>query len=222
MRIILLGSPGAGKGTQANFICKKWCIPIVSTGDMLRNAIKIGSSLGKNVKNIIDSGDLVPDEIIINLLKARINKQDCSKGFLLDGFPRTLPQAEALQNSNIKIDVVIEIFVRKELLIKRLSGRRIHKESGRTYHIEYNPPKKANIDDITGEPLIQRKDDKKKVILNRLSVYEKTTAPLIDYYREMSNVETKNTTLFASIDGEQTIDKIRQKIFKLLNTTCYT
>ena len=181
MRIVLLGCPGAGKGTQAQFICERFKIPFISTGDMLRSAIKAESPLGIKVKKILDSGELVPDDIMIDLLKNRISNIDCQRGFLLDGFPRTLPQAEALKNALVHIDYVIVIAVRDDVVVKRLSGRRVHLASGRAYHIEFNPPRVFGKDDITGEGLIQRDDDREEVVKNRLKVYYKQTYPLIKY-----------------------------------------
>jgi len=183
MRIILLGPPGAGKGTQAQNITKAFNIPQISTGDMLRAAIKAGTELGKQAKAVMDAGKLVSDEIILGLVKERIAKDDCKNGFLFDGFPRTIPQAQALVDNGIEIDAVVELQVPDEKIVNRMSGRRVHLASGRTYHIVYNPPKVEGIDDETGEALIQRDDDKEEAIRNRLEVYEASTAPLIDYYR---------------------------------------
>ncbi len=183
MRLILLGGPGAGKGTQANYIKEKYQIPQISTGDMLRAAVKAGSELGKQAKSFMDAGGLVPDEVIIGLVKERIKDKDCQKGFLFDGFPRTLPQADAMKAAGVGIDAVVEIDVPDEEIIKRMSGRRAHLASGRTYHVIYNPPKVEGKDDVTGEPLVQRDDDKEETVKKRLEVYHAQTEPLVDYYK---------------------------------------
>ena len=180
MRLILLGGPGAGKGTQATFLTEKYNIPQISTGDMLRAAVKSGSALGLEAKKIMDAGGLVSDDIIIGLVKDRVAESDCEKGYLLDGFPRTIPQADALKSNNILIDYVVEISVDDAEIVKRMSGRRAHLASGRTYHTVYNPPKVEGIDDVTGEPLVQRDDDQEETVLNRLGIYHKQTEPLID------------------------------------------
>jgi len=182
MRLILLGAPGAGKGTQATFIKEKFGIPQISTGDMLRAAVKAGTPLGIEAKKVMDSGGLVSDEIIINLVKERLKESDCANGYLFDGFPRTIPQAEAMKEAGVKIDFVLEIDVPHDAIIDRMSGRRTHPASGRTYHIKFNPPKQEGIDDVTGEPLVQRDDDKEETVKKRLDVYEKQTRPLVDYY----------------------------------------
>src|SRR5215203_3557931 len=182
MRLILLGAPGAGKGTQATFICQKYGIPQISTGDMLRAAVKAGTQLGIEAKKIMDSGALVSDDIIIGLVKERIAQADCAKGFLFDGFPRTIPQADAMKAAGVKLDCVLEIDVPFEAIIERMSGRRSHAASGRTYHIKFNPPKAEGRDDVTGEPLIQRDDDKEETVRKRLDVYESQTRPLVEYY----------------------------------------
>ena len=184
MRIILLGAPGAGKGTQAQYICEQYGIPQISTGDMLRAAVKAQSELGKKVEKVMASGGLVTDEIIIALVKARIEEEDCKDGFLFDGFPRTIPQASALLESNILIDVVLEIDVQDDEIVKRLSGRRVHLDSGRVYHIIYNPPKNEGFDDVSGEELIQREDDQEDTVRNRLKVYHQQTKPLVEYYTQ--------------------------------------
>ena len=188
MRIILLGAPGAGKGTQARFICEKYGIPQISTGDMLRAAVKAESDLGKQVKEVMASGGLVTDDIIIALVKDRIKEDDCGNGFLFDGFPRTIPQASALVEGDIQIDVVLEIDVQDDEIVKRLSGRRVHLDSGRIYHIVYNPPNKKGVDDVSGEELIQREDDKEETVRNRLRVYHQQTKPLVEYYKNLSNI----------------------------------
>ncbi|MFN2331720.1 MAG: adenylate kinase, partial [Halomonas sp.] len=183
MRLILLGAPGAGKGTQAQFICERFNIPQISTGDMLRAAVREGSELGVKAKEIMTSGGLVSDDIIIGLVKERISQPDCESGFLFDGFPRTIPQADAMKEAGVKLDHVLEIAVEDEEIVKRLAGRRVHQGSGRVYHVEYNPPKEAGKDDVTGETLIQRDDDRESTVRNRLAVYHEQTAPLVDYYQ---------------------------------------
>ncbi len=210
MRIILLGAPGAGKGTQAQFLTKKYNIPQISTGDMLRAAIKAGTEMGKMAKAAMDAGQLVTDDIIIGLVKDRIAEDDCKNGYLLDGFPRTLPQADAVTNAKIEIDAVVEIDVPDEEIIKRMSGRRAHLASGRTYHIVYNPPKVADKDDETGEDLVQRDDDKEGVVKDRLKVYHEQTEPLIGYYKEMAK---KNPHLkYITVDGTADIADVEKAI----------
>jgi adenylate kinase len=184
MRLILLGAPGAGKGTQASFICQKYGIPQISTGDMLRAAVKAGSPLGLQAKTVMEAGGLVSDDLIINLVKERITQADCAKGFLFDGFPRTIPQAEAMKAADVKLDYVLEIDVPFEAIVERMSGRRSHPASGRTYHVKFNPPKTEGVDDETGEALIQRDDDKEETVRKRLAVYESQTRPLVDYYSQ--------------------------------------
>ncbi|MDB4261157.1 adenylate kinase, partial [Porticoccaceae bacterium] len=191
MRVILLGPPGAGKGTQAQFITEKYSVPQISTGDMLRSAVKAGTELGLKVKDIMTSGGLVSDEIIIALVKERIEQPDCAGGFLFDGFPRTIPQAQALVDANVPIEYVVEIAVDDEQIVSRLSGRRVHEDSGRVYHIEHNPPKTAGLDDETQEPLIQRPDDKEETIRNRLSIYHSQTKPLVEFYQGLSATEAE-------------------------------
>ena len=214
MRIILLGAPGAGKGTQAQFICEKYGIPQISTGDMLRAAVKAKSDLGKQVEEVMVSGGLVTDDIIIALVKDRIQEGDCGKGFLFDGFPRTIPQAAALIEGDIQIDIVLEIDVNDDEIVKRLSGRRVHVESGRTYHVVYNPPKLAGADDVTGGELIQREDDKEETIRNRLNVYHLQTKPLVDFYTKLSNSDTNVRVI--KVNGLAKVDAIREEIFKTL------
>ncbi len=210
MRIILLGAPGAGKGTQAQFLTKKYNIPQISTGDMLRAAIKAGTEMGKMAKAAMDAGQLVTDDIIIGLVKDRIAEDDCKNGYLLDGFPRTLPQADAVTNAGITIDAVIEIDVPDEEIVKRMSGRRAHLASGRTYHILYNPPKVQGKDDVTGEELVQRDDDKESVVLDRLKVYHELTSPLINYYKEQAS---KNKDLkYITVDGTADIADVEAAI----------
>lgn len=211
MRIILLGSPGSGKGTQAQFISKKYAIPQISTGDMLRAAVRNGTALGVEAKKVMDTGALVSDEIILGLIKERINMPDCANGFLLDGFPRTIAQAEGLEAMGVKIDYVIEINVADEEIVKRIAGRRVHPQSGRTYHVEHNPPKINGIDDITKEALIQRDDDKEETVRKRLSVYHDQTKPLVAYYSA-----TGRQVKFKSIAGIGSVDEITDKIFAIL------
>jgi adenylate kinase len=213
-RIILLGPPGAGKGTQADFIKNKLNIPQIATGQILRDAVAKKTELGLQVKDIMDSGNLVPDEIIIGIVKARLAQPDCAKGYLLDGFPRTLPQAEALVTNNIKIDNVIVLSVDPEIIIKRISGRWVHEGSGRAYHIEVNPPKVKGLDDLTGEPLTQRVDDKKETVRDRLQVYENLTQPLIAYYKKLSH--TDNSLKLGFIDGSKPIELVTKDIFSNL------
>jgi len=214
MRIILLGAPGAGKGTQAGFLTKKYNIPQISTGDMLRAAIKAGTEMGKMAKAAMDAGQLVTDEIIIGLVKDRIAEDDCKNGYLLDGFPRTLPQADAVTNAGIAIDAVIEIDVADEVIVKRMSGRRAHLASGRTYHLEYNPPKVAGKDDVTGEDLVQRDDDKEDVVLDRLKVYHELTEPLISYYKEQA--QNISTLTYITVDGTADITDVEKAIVSKL------
>ncbi len=214
MRIILLGAPGAGKGTQAQFLTKKYNIPQISTGDMLRAAIKAGTEMGKMAKAAMDAGQLVTDDIIIGLVKDRIAEDDCKNGYLLDGFPRTLAQADAVTNAGIHIDAVIEIDVPDEEIVKRMSGRRAHLASGRTYHIEYNPPKVDGKDDITGEDLVQRDDDKEDVVLDRLKVYHELTEPLTDYYKELAS--KVDDLVYITVDGTADIDEVEKAIISKL------
>ncbi|OCC15273.1 Adenylate kinase [Dissulfuribacter thermophilus] len=216
MRLILLGGPGAGKGTQANFIKEKFGIPQISTGDMLRQAVKDGTELGKEAKKYMDSGQLVPDDVIIGLVKERIKEPDCEKGFLFDGFPRTIPQAEAMKEAGVKIDYVVEIAVPDEEIIKRMSGRRVHLPSGRTYHIIYNPPKVEGKDDVTGEPLVQREDDKEETVRKRLEVYHAQTEPLVEFYKKWEESGDPNAPKYIRIDGVGTVDEIKERIFKAL------
>jgi adenylate kinase len=214
MRIILLGAPGAGKGTQAKFIMGAYAIPQISTGDMLRAAVKAESPLGLQVKDIMNAGALVPDELIINLVKERIAQDDCKNGFLFDGFPRTIPQAEALFAAGVTIDHVLEIKVDDEEIVERLSGRRVHPDSGRIYHISHNPPKQPGIDDVTGEPLIQRDDDKEETVRKRLAVYHEQTEPLVTYYRELSAKHGKPKC--SRVEGVGSMADIKSKIFAVL------
>jgi adenylate kinase len=208
MRLILLGAPGAGKGTQATFICRRFGIPQISTGDMLRAAVKAGTPLGLAAKKVMDSGALVSDDIIIGLVKERIAQPDCAAGFLFDGFPRTIPQAEAMKAAGVKLDVVLEIDVPDAAIIERMSGRRTHAASGRTYHVTFNPPKVAGVDDVTGEPLIQRDDDKEETVRKRLQVYQQQTRPLVDYYAAWAATGDAQAPRYERISGTGTVDEI--------------
>ena len=213
MKIILLGPPGEGKGTQAEIICKNFSIPHISTGDMLREAIANETATGKLAKEIMDSGNLVSDDVIISLVKDRIKEEDCKNGFLFDGFPRTIPQADALENQEIFVNVVLELTLKDELIINRMSGRRVHQPSGRSYHLEFNPPEKDGLDDVTGEPLIQRDDDKPETVKNRLEVYWEQTNPLIVYYRSKS---VQTDLKYIEIDGSKTMEKVSSQIHAAL------
>jgi adenylate kinase len=208
MRLILLGAPGAGKGTQAAFLCKHYSIPQISTGDMLRAAVKAGSELGLAAKKVMDSGALVSDEIIIGLVKERIAQPDCANGFLFDGFPRTIPQADAMKDAGVSLDFVLEIDVPDSAIIERMSGRRTHTSSGRTYHVKFNPPKVEGVDDVTGEPLIQREDDKEETVRKRLEVYQSQTRPLVDYYSKWAESGTPGAPQYRKISGTGTVDEI--------------
>lgn len=214
MRIILLGAPGAGKGTQAGFITKQFGIPQISTGDMLRAAVKAESPLGLKVKHVMESGGLVSDDIIIDLIKERIVADDCKNGFLFDGFPRTIPQAEALREAGVEIDHVIEIAVEDEEIVGRIAGRRMHPASGRTYHIEHNPPKVAGKDDETGEDLIQREDDKEETVRHRLSVYHSQTKPLVAFYQDLA--ASNGTPKYSAIEGVGSVEQITAKVMAAL------
>jgi adenylate kinase len=216
MKIILIGAPGAGKGTQAAFLTKEFGIPQISTGDMLRAAVGEKTELGLKAKDFMNQGKLVPDNLIIDLVKLRINKSDCKNGFLLDGFPRTIPQAQAMIDAKIFIDYVIEVSVPDNEIIKRLTGRRTHPASGRIYHITFNPPKKDGVDDVTGESLIIRDDDKESTIIKRLKTYHEQTEPLVKFYSDLSNKNTINELIFISIDGLDNPDNINAKIVKKL------
>ncbi len=215
MRVILLGAPGAGKGTQARFITEKFGIPQISTGDMLRAAVKAGTELGLQAKGVMDSGGLVSDDLIINLVKERISQADCAKGFLFDGFPRTIPQAEALVKAGVELDSVVEIAVDDEEIVQRIAGRRVHEASGRVYHTVYNPPKVAGKDDVTGEDLIQRKDDTEETVRHRLSVYHSQTKPLIDFYQKLAAAQGKPK--YSHIAGVGTVEAITDKVLEALS-----
>ena len=208
MKLILLGPPGAGKGTQAAFICQKFGIPQISTGDMLRAAVKAGSPLGVAAKKVMDSGGLVSDDIIIGLVKERITQSDCARGFLFDGFPRTIPQADAMRAAGVKLDVVLEIDVPDSAIVERMSGRRVHVASGRTYHVKFNPPQVEGKDDATGEALIQRDDDKEETVLKRLAVYHSQTRPLVDYYAAWARTGDAQAPRYARISGLGAVDQI--------------
>ncbi len=216
MRLILLGAPGAGKGTQANYIREKFKIPQISTGDMLRAAVKAGTPLGLAAKKIMDEGKLVSDDIIINLVKERIKEPDCANGFLFDGFPRTIPQAEAMKHAGVHIDHVVEIDVADAEIIRRMSGRRVHLGSGRTYHVVFNPPKVANKDDVTGEDLIQREDDREETVKKRLAVYHDQTKPLVAYYSAWAGSAEPHAPKYARISGVGSVDTIRNQICQAL------
>lgn len=213
MRIILLGGPGAGKGTQANYIKDKYDIPQISTGDMLRAAVKAGTPLGLEAKKVMDAGGLVSDEIILGLVKERIAEPDCKNGFLFDGFPRTIPQADSLKDNGVEIDAVVEIDVDDNEIVKRMSGRRAHLASGRTYHVIYNPPKVEGKDDVTGEELVQRDDDKEDTVRKRLEVYHEQTEPLIEYYSSWANSGEAGAPKYVKVNGIGSVDDIREAIF---------
>lgn len=216
MRLILLGGPGAGKGTQAGFITQRYGIPQISTGDMLRAAVKAGTSLGLAAKQVMDRGDLVSDDIIIGLVKERIAQADCAKGFLFDGFPRTIPQAEAMKAASVPIEHVVEVHVSDATIIERMSGRRVHIASGRTYHVKFNPPKKDMVDDVTGEVLVLRKDDEEATVRNRLEVYHRQTEPLVEYYRKWAATGDPKAAKYHRIDGIGKVEEVRDRIFAAL------
>ena len=218
MRLILLGAPGAGKGTQATFICQKYGIPQISTGDMLRAAVKAGTPLGIEAKKVMDLGGLVSDDLIINLVKQRISQPDCAAGFLFDGFPRTLPQADAMKTAGVKLDYVLEIDVPFDAIIERMSGRRSHAASGRTYHVKFNPPKVPDLDDITGEPLIQRADDKEETVKKRLDVYSAQTRPLVDYYANWAKADPTAAPKYLVISGTGSVAEITARALAALAT----
>ncbi|MEY4764005.1 MAG: hypothetical protein RI907_678 [Pseudomonadota bacterium] len=217
MKLILLGAPGAGKGTQAAFLCQKYGIPQISTGDMLRAAVKAGTELGLAAKKVMDAGGLVSDDIIIGLVKERIQQADCANGFLFDGFPRTIPQAEAMKAAGVKIDFVLEIDVPDSSIIERMSGRRVHVASGRTYHVVFNPPKVAGLDDATGEELIQREDDKEETVRKRLDIYHQQTQPLVDYYAQWGATGDAAAPKSRKISGLGSVDEITQRALQALS-----
>ena len=216
MRLILLGAPGAGKGTQAAFICKRFAIPQISTGDMLRAAVKAGTGLGRAAKKVMDSGALVSDEIILGLVRERIAQPDCANGFLFDGFPRTIVQAEAMKDAGVKLDFVLEIDVPDSAIIERMSGRRVHVASGRTYHLRFNPPKTAGLDDVTGEPLIQRVDDEEETVRKRLAVYAAQTRPLVEYYMQWARTGDPDAPAYRRIEGTGTVEEITARALAAL------
>jgi adenylate kinase len=218
MRLILLGAPGAGKGTQASFICQHYGIPQISTGDMLRAAVNAGTDMGLAAKKVMDSGGLVGDDIIIGLVKERIAQPDCANGFLFDGFPRTIPQADAMKQAGVKLDCVLEIDVPFDAIIERMSGRRVHVASGRTYHVRFNPPKHEGLDDLTGEALIQRDDDKEETVKKRLEVYSAQTRPLVDYYSSWSEKEPALAPRYRAISGQGSVEEITERAFKALQS----
>ena len=216
MRLILLGGPGAGKGTQAGFIPQRYGIPQISTGDMLRAAVKAGAPLGVAAKQVMDRGNLVSDDIIIALVKERIAQPDCAKGFLFDGFPRTIPQAEAMKAAAVPIEHVVEVYVSDATIVERMSGRRVHIASGRTYHVKFNPPKREMTDDVTGEPLVLRKDDEEATVRNRLDVYHRQTEPLVEYYSKWAKTGDPRAAKYHRIDGIGKVEEVRDRIFAAL------
>jgi adenylate kinase len=216
MRLILLGPPGAGKGTQAGFLREKFAIPQISTGDMLRAAVKAGTPLGVAAKKVMDSGQLVSDEIILGLVKERLKEPDCANGYLFDGFPRTIPQAEAMKSASVAIDFVLEIDVPDEEIVTRMSGRRVHPASGRTYHVKFNPPKAEGRDDATGEPLVQRDDDREETVKKRLEVYRAQTRPLVDYYGKWAASGDKKAPRYRKIAGTGKVDEISRRALDAL------
>ncbi len=216
MRLILLGPPGAGKGTQAKYICETFGIPQISTGDMLRAAVKAGTELGKKAKAVMDAGQLVSDDIIIGLVKERIDQDDCKSGFLFDGFPRTQAQAEAVQEAGVPLDAVVEIQVPDDDIVQRMGGRRAHLASGRTYHVVYNPPKEEGKDDVTGEPLVIRDDDKEETVRDRLRVYHDQTQVLTDFYGKMAEGGASDAPAYITVDGTQSIDGVKEEVLKKL------
>jgi adenylate kinase len=216
MRLILLGAPGAGKGTQATFLCQKYGIPQISTGDMLRAAVKAGTPLGLAARKVMDAGGVVRDDIIIGLVKDRLKEADCKSGYMFDGFPRTIPQAEAMKTAGVKIDCVLEIDVPFQAIVERMSGRRSHPASGRTYHVKFNPPRVEGKDDVTGEPLIQRDDDREETVLKRLEVYAAQTRPLVDYYSNWAQADPRNAPQVRKIDGLGSVEEITARALAAL------
>jgi len=218
MRLILLGAPGAGKGTQAAFLCQKYGIPQISTGDMLRAAVKAGTPLGLAAKKVMDSGALVGDDIIIGLVQERLSQPDCARGFLFDGFPRTIPQADAMKAAGVQLDYVLEIDVPFQDIVERMSGRRSHVASGRTYHVKFNPPKVPDHDDVTGEPLVQREDDKEETVMKRLQVYAAQTRPLVDYYANWAKAEPGRAPKYRAISGVGSVEEITARAMAALES----
>ena len=218
MRLILLGAPGAGKGTQATFICQKYGIPQISTGDMLRAAVKAGSPLGLEAKAVMAAGGLVSDDLIINLVKERLTQADCVNGFLFDGFPRTIPQADAMKAAGVALDYVVEIDVPFDAIVERMSGRRSHPASGRTYHVKFNPPKVAGVDDVSGEPLIQRDDDQEETVKKRLDVYSAQTRPLVEYYSSWATKDPADAPQYRAVSGMGDVDVIKSRVFEALGS----
>ena len=219
MRLILLGAPGAGKGTQAQFVCEHFSIPQISTGDMLRAAVKAETELGLQAKQVMAAGELVSDDIIVGLVKERIREPDCAEGFLFDGFPRTIPQAQAMIEASVSIDHVLEIAVADEEIVQRLSGRRVHPASGRIYHIDHNPPQREGLDDATGEPLVQREDDQEDTVRNRLDVYHSQTAPLVGFYQSLGGDQSQSggaAPAYHRIDGTGSVEDIKARVLKAL------
>jgi adenylate kinase len=214
MRIILLGQPGAGKGTQAQFLASAYGIPQISTGDMLRAAVKADNALGREAKDYMERGELAPDHIVIELVKARVREPDCAKGYIIDGFPRTITQAEALREAGIDIDFVVDIAVEDDEILKRMSGRRVHPGSGRTYHVDFNPPRQADRDDVTGEPLVQRPDDEEATVRRRIETYHRQTRPLVDYYVDWAASGDAHAPRYLKIDGHGTVEAIRDRILR--------
>ncbi|MEX0951491.1 MAG: adenylate kinase [Gammaproteobacteria bacterium] len=221
MKIILLGPPGAGKGTQAGFIKDHFAIPQISTGDMLRAAVKAGTPLGKEAKQVMDAGELVSDDLILALVKERVTAADCANGYLMDGFPRTIAQAEGMREAGIKIDSVIELQADDQEIIGRMSGRRVHPGSGRTYHIKFNPPKLEGIDDVTGEPLIQRDDDNEVTVRKRLEVYHQQTRPLVEFYRKQAESGSESTICYFQVNGMRDVDEVKNELLTLLDEGCH-
>jgi adenylate kinase len=217
MRIILLGMPGAGKGTQARFLAEKYRIPQISTGDMLRTAIKDGTPLGLQARGYIDRGALVPDDVVIGVVKQRLAEPDCASGFIFDGFPRTLPQAEALRRSGIEVDFVVDIDVSDDEILRRLGGRRVHPASGRTYHVVFNPPRVAGRDDVTGESLVQRRDDREETVRERIATYHELSRPLIDYYSQWHRSGDPRAPRYVRVDGSSSVEQVREQLFAALD-----
>lgn len=217
MKTILLGPPGAGKGTQAAYIQEHFGIPQISTGDMLRAAVKAGTELGQQAKQIMDAGELVSDDLILALVQERVQQPDCRNGYLMDGFPRTIAQAEGMQQAGIDIDYVVELKTDDEVIIRRMSGRRVHPASGRTYHVEFNPPQQAGRDDVTGEPLIQRDDDKEETVRKRLKVYHEQTEPLVEYYQKQAEKGSENAPRYIEIDGMQSVEQVKRDLLTALD-----